>query len=425
VATISNQTVKAANAAQSEYVIWDDNLKGFGLRVLPSGRKSFIVKYRIGRGRHAKQRKTSLGAPGSPFTTNEARVEAQRILARAKLGEAAADTLSVDPNTRRRLNDLLDRWAVESAPVDRRNGRRRKAASYEADIRRLNIHVRPTLGDVPLEEIHREHLTRLRQSIACGETARTVKTKPRGKSIAVGGDGTAVATLRILKSVFAFGVDIGWLTTAPTDGLKLPASRARERYLNGAELSRLGMALREAEAMKLHPYAITIVRLLALTGARRGEIEQLRWDQVDQTAGALILENAKSGRAAWPLSRAALGVLANIPRSNSAYVFPSANGDSCYRGLNKIWPRIREMANLTDVRLHDLRHSFASVGASKGIGLPVIGKLLGHRNAATTTRYAHIADNPLRAAADQVADVISARLDPPALKSVGATDAAE
>ena len=136
--------------------------------------------------------------------------------------------------------------------------------------------------------------------------------------------------------------------------------------------------------------------------------------------GAVVLEDTKTGRAAWPLSRPALQLLEALPReAGSPFVFPATRGDGHYLGLNQVWPKVRAMAELEGVRLHDLRHSFASVGASGGVGLPVVGKLLGHKQASTTQRYSHIADDPLRAAADQVGGQIAARMKLKPLKAVG------
>lgn len=411
--------VNGAEPGEAEYTLWDGELAGFGLVVRPSGHKTFIVKYRIGGGRGARQKKVSLGRVGSPYTAAEARSKAKDMLAEARGGadpSQAVRTAQADAMT---VNQMLDHWETESAPFDRRNGRRRKPASVAGDIRRLNIHVRPLIGSTRLRDVTPDTLRKLRADIAEGKTARREKTKARGVSRATGGDGTAIATLRILKSAFAYSVDKGWIPENPASRVKLPATGSRERFLSGAELEALGKALEKAEADGLHPHATNIIRLLALTGARRGEIERLTWAQVDFDRGAVVLENTKTGRAAWPLSRPALQLLESLPREvGSAFVFPATRGDGHYLGLNQAWPKVRTMAELEGVRLHDLRHSFASVGASGGVGLQVVGKLLGHKQASTTQRYSHIADDALRAAGDQVGGQIAARMRLKPLKAV-------
>lgn len=408
---LTTSTVKAASPRADEYTLWDDELRGFGLRVRANGRKSFIVKYRVGRGRLARQRKTSLGEPGNPYTATEAREVAASMLAASRLGTDPADALRTSERDATTVNQFLDRWEQDAAPFDRRTGRRRKPAALAGDLRRLAIHVRSTIGHLRLSEVTPEVLTKLRKDIASGKTARTVKTKPRGLSRATGGDGTAVATLRILKSAFGFAVDRGLIDANPVSRLKLPPTNQRDRFLSGEEIGRLGEALVSAERDGLNSTGLDLIRILALTGARRGEMEQLRWRDVDFDRGAVLLPDTKTGRAAWPLSRPAIALLEKRrAETGSAWVFPGAGGERYYKGVNRIWPQVRARAGLDEVRLHDLRHSFASLGAASGLGLQVVGKLLGHKQASTTQRYSHLDDDPLRNAADRIGGAIAKKL---------------
>jgi integrase len=161
-----------------------------------------------------------------------------------------------------------------------------------------------------------------------------------------------------------------------------------------------------------HPVAFDIIRLLALTGARRNEIARLKWEEVDQERSTLRLQDSKTGRKVIPLGAAALSVLVAQPRSNFVYVFPQpGEPDKPFRGLFYAWELARERARLAGVRIHDLRHSFASAGLASGQALPLIGKLLGHAQVTTTARYAHLADDPVKAAAERISDAISSAMD--------------
>jgi integrase len=159
--------------------------------------------------------------------------------------------------------------------------------------------------------------------------------------------------------------------------------------------------------------AVKIIELLMLTGARRQEISGLRWSEVDFAFSVLRLETSKTGAKIVPLASAALACLEAIhgePDADPVWVFPNARGDGPYDGVGRAWDRLRAQAGLEGVRLHDLRHTFASVGAGQGVGLALIGGLLGHTQASTTQRYAHLADDPLRRAAEKIADDIAANL---------------
>ena len=186
----------------------------------------------------------------------------------------------------------------------------------------------------------------------------------------------------------------------------------RERFLTGAELRRLGEALSAVEQDGSEdPAAVLAIRLLLLTGARRDEILNLRWQDVDLDTGTLNLPDSKTGKKSIPLGPAAVEVLAAAPRlEGGVYVIPGRRQEGRFVGIHRPWARIRERAGLEDVRLHDARHSFASVGVAANLGLPVIGAILGHRHPATTARYAHLDDDPRRAAAARISSQIAADL---------------
>ena len=189
--------------------------------------------------------------------------------------------------------------------------------------------------------------------------------------------------------------------------------KRRERFLGNDELARLGQVLSDAEANDTEPpSAIAAVRLLILTGCRLQEVLGLRWDQVDFERRQIRFEESKTGQKTIALGAAALELLCGLPRlEGNPYVIPGKKDGAHFVGMPKVWQRIRKQAGLENVRLHDLRHSFASVGAGAGLSLPIIGKLLGHTQAATTQRYAHLAADPVRQAADRISGEIAAALE--------------
>ena len=206
---------------------------------------------------------------------------------------------------------------------------------------------------------------------------------------------------------------MGLIASNPALGVKLAPGGQRHRYLSPEELRRLGAVLDQPTNSQAAATAATIIRLLILTGARRGEIEGLKWSEVDFQFGMLRKETSKTGAKVIPLARAALQILEDQRQwasENQVWVFPGQRGEGHFDSLNKEWSRIRIAAGISDVRLHDLRHTYASFGAAGGVGLPLIGGILGHRQASTTQRYAHLADTPLRAAANVIAGEIAASL---------------
>ena len=176
----------------------------------------------------------------------------------------------------------------------------------------------------------------------------------------------------------------------------------------------LGDALNDALIAGLNEQAIAILRLLIFTGARKGEIEALLWESVDIEGGYLRLADSKTGPKSIPLNAGARNILSEVTvLEGSSYVFPANKGEGYFQGTPKVWLKVREIAGLDDVRLHDLRHSFASIAVSGGASLPIVGALLGHTNAATTQRYAHLHDDPLKAASEAVGGAIDAVLNRP------------
>ena len=370
-------------------------LRGFGLKVTPRGSKTFIVTYRVGRGRNAQKPRETIGRYGSPWTVDQARDEAKRILALAARGE--------DPREQRRksarmptIAELCDLYLDQGVST-------KKTSTIGTDVGRIQRHIKPLLGHVRVDQLTRGTAQQFLNDVASGKTAKVEKTGKFGVARVTGGKGTATRTLGLLGGIMSFAVDQGYIETNPVTGVKRFKDKAKERYLTESETRRLGEALANAETDGTNLKGIQIIRLLMLTGCRRGEIEKLKWSEVDLDRGWLRLSDTKEGESLRPLSNAAAGILEQVERTASDHVFPAERGSGHYVGTPKIWRQVRAAAGLPDVRIHDLRHTVASFAVSSGSSLPMVAKMLGHKDSATTKRYAHLHDDPLKGFADQTA----------------------
>jgi integrase len=287
----------------------------------------------------------------------------------------------------------------------------KKPATIATDRGRITRHIKPLLGDRLVRELKRADVERFMIDVANGKTATVVKTCPRGKAVVRGGKGTAARTVGFLGAILAFAVQREIRPDNPARGVKRFRSRSCDRFLSETELARLGQLLSDAEKAGVNRYAIAAIRLLALTGCRKKEILSLKWNWVDLERNVLRLPDSKTGEKTVYLGASATELLKSLDRKDgSPYVFPSNRDDGHFKALQGIWLDLRAKAGLNDVRLHDLRHSFASFAAAEGTSLLIIGKLLGHKNSTTTARYAHLADDPLHRAADLVSKQIAGKL---------------
>lgn len=403
-ARLTKAVIDRADLKESDYFLWDAELKGFGIKIAKGGRKSYVCKYRVGSGRTAPTRRMTLGAHGSPWTVDQARAEARKILGRVANGEDPAKEKQ-DARKQITVAELCDLY-VEQGCVTK------KASTLATDKGRIERHIKPLLGKKKVPDVTRADIKRFLQDVANGKTAKDVKTGLHGRAIVRGGKGTATRTVGLLGGIFSFAFDCGLINENPVRGVKRFPDRKGQRYLSQQELVALGKALRDAAEAGENPYAIAILTLLIFTGGRKGEIETLKWSEIDFQSGYMRLADSKTGQKAVPLNAGALEVLSGLPRLNSSeFVFPSHRGEGHYEGAPKVWKRIRAMAGLEDVRLHDLRHSFASIAVSGGASLPIIGALLGHTNSATTQRYAHLSDNPVKSASENVGAKIASALN--------------
>jgi integrase len=383
---ITKRTVDALRPAGDgrELVLWDRELAGFGVRVQRGGAKTYILKYRAGAGRDAPLRKVTIGKHGSPWTPEQARSEARRLLglvahgkdpAAAKAAARAAPTVA----------ELAAKFLAEHVEAKRK-------ASTAREYRRLLEHVAlPAIGKKRVAEVTRQDVARLHHA------RRETPTE-------------ANRALACLSTMFNFAERIGWQPDGsnPCRHVEKYRQRRRERFLSAEELGRLGDALAGYDSS---PYYAAAIKLLVFTGARLGEILGLQWKWIDFERGEARLPDSKTGAKTIHLPPPALAVLAELPRvEDNPHVIVGGVKGAALVNLEKPWRVIRRAAGLEDVRLHDLRHAFASVAAASGMGLPIIGKMLGHTQAQTTQRYAHVASDPVKAAAATVADKIAAAM---------------
>jgi integrase len=398
-AKITKRTVDAAQPGTRDTFIWDTETKGFGLKVTPAGNRVYVVQARL----NGRPVRCTIGKHGAPWAPDMAREEAVR-----KLGQIAA---GINPNEARAearqdlsLAELCDLYFSEGC-------NRKKQTTLTTESGQIERHIKPLLGKRRLKDLSRGDIERFMANVAAGKTAIDERTGPRGRAIVKGGKGAANRTFDLLASMLTFAVERGLRGDNPARGIKKYRLQSRERFLSGRDLAALGEALTAAERDGENRFGVAAIRLLILTGARKTEILTSKWDFVDVERRCLRLPDSKTGAKTIPLGAAALDVLAEIPRiEGNPYIFSSAGGKHLV-GLHRVWDRIRKRAGLEDVRVHDLRHSFASIAVAGGNSLYLVGKVLGHRQSRTTEIYAHLADDPLRAVADQTAGQIAAAME--------------
>jgi integrase len=386
--------------------LWDDAIAGFGVAAFPSGKKVYVAQYR----QAGRSRRATIGEHGR-LTPDQARSEAKKLLG---VAEAGSDPIA----ERRAARDVRTFGAVAEEFLTLHVAAKRKGRTASEYRRIVQSRIVPALGSKRIADVHRNDVARLH-----GKLADTPYEANRA--------------LAIVSAVWNWAGRRGEVALAnnPAKAIERYPEHGRERYLTGAELTRLGEALRQGETTglpyavdetkpgakhapkpdkrrsKLDPFAVAAIRLLILTGARLREILDAQWQHVDCERGIIFLQDSKTGKKPVYLSAAAQAVLADLPRiEGNPHVIAGAKDGAPRADLKKPWRAVTRAAGLSGVRLHDLRHSFASIGAGASMGLPVIGKLLGHSQAATTHRYAHLDADPLRRAVETIGATIDAAM---------------
>lgn len=380
---LTKREVEAARPGARQLFLWDDEVRGFGLRVLPTGIKSYILQYRFG----TRTRRLTLGRHGV-LTVKQAREQARDDLVSVRKG--------IDPAAqRRKAREAETMQQLAELYLDRHARPHKKLSSIRNDQAILKNRILPALGKRKVADVTRADVQRLHHAM---------EDTPYGAN-------RALALLSKMMNL-AERWDIRPDNTNPCRHVERFKEQRRQRFLSTAELARLGEVLRQVERERVEWHSVVpAIRLLLFTGARLNEILTLKWEHVDVEAGCLHLSDSKTGAKDIHLSPGARQLLARLPRdATNPHVISGRLAGSHLVGLEKPWRRIRTRASLSGVRLHDLRHTYASVAAATGSSIPIIGALLGHTQPQTTARYTHLAADPLQDAASKVGARLSAAL---------------
>jgi integrase len=381
---LTKRSVEALQAKAKNYFVWDSEIKGFGVRVLPSGTRTYQIQYRKG----GRTRRASIGRHGN-ITVEQARDRAKVIM-----GELSRGQNPVEEIARHRraptVSALCDRF------FDDHVLERCKPTTQSEYRRALDRFIKPAIGNFKIVDVQRRDIADLHHKF------RDIPYQ-------------ANRTLGVLSKMFNLAEVWGLRPDGSNPCRHVPKYREkkRERYLSEGELLRLGQTLADVEEDGSETvYVVAAIRLLILTGCRLGEIQKLEWEFIK--GDTMALPDSKTGARRIPLPQAAREVLSALPRlSGNPYVIVGIVEGQHATDMQRPWRRIRERAGLSDVRIHDLRHSYASSAISAGTDLALLMRLLGHTQIQTTMRYAHLYDAPVRNAAEENANRLSALVGRP------------
>ena len=369
---LTDAAISRLRPRQREYTVWDSRVPGLGVRVRPTGGRSWVCLLDMG----GRSKRVSLG-PVSARSVADARRETL-----GRQAEPQPEKTARPANPMPLFRDFVaGPWKQVHFDLYKPSGQR-SASKY------LNRRLLPDFGSKPLDRIAPAHVRRWFD--------RYSRAAPGGANRA----------LDILQQIMTFAIACGHIEVNPARGIRRNRRPALTRFLSGEEIARLHWVL-DAQTRPDGRQQADIVRLLLLTGCRRGEIMGLRWSEVRD--GMLALADSKTGPRTVPLSSRARAILDRQPRGESPFVFPSPLDPARPRGPElRFWYRIRREAGVEDVRLHDLRHTMASHAVMNGVPVPVVSRMLGHSNVRMTLRYAHLADRDIEAAAERVGRTMSA-----------------
>lgn len=389
VGKITKTSVEAMTPGLKDDYLWDSQLKGFAVKMTSAGTRIYLVKYEIG----GHQRRYTIGRHGSPWTPADARKKAQEVLGQVAAGLDPFAEREID-RRRLRVDEAFERFLNEHVKAKRRPS---TLKDYSSNWRRF---VQPALGRLHVDKVDRPRVMALHRDMSATPYQ-------------------ANRTLALMSKFFNWceQQNLRPQGTNPCRHVEKYPETARQNFLSGAQLRSLGGAIDLAlENGIISAHAAAALEALILTGARKNEILKLEWRDIDWERETIHIRAPKERRSKYlKLTPALCKVLEKLPRNDAnPFVFRGQKALSHLTDLKRPWQRACELAGLKDVRLHDIRHTYASVGAGSGLSLPMIGRMLGHSQAATTQRYAHLAEDPVQQAFVEVADRISAQLRPDA-----------
>jgi integrase len=386
---------------------WDGEVRGFGVRVKPSGVKTYFIQYRNA---DSRTRRMVIGKHGI-LTTEEARDLARQRLAEVLKGE--------DPSAKRRaarsgmtVSDVCD-WYLTEARAGRLLGRNRrpiKESTLDGDEGRINVHIKPLLGAQPIRGILLADVEKLQAKIASGRPAASRRRDRGGQT--TGGAGVASRTVSTLRSMLGHAKRFGLIEANPALGVRVIASNKKLRRLSRDELARFGAAIKRMEEEGEHPTGLAAIRTMLLTGFRKMEVLSMHRAWIHVHEHGIFFPDTKTGQQVRVIGQVAIDLLVDQPaRDASPFVFPADWGDGHFIGVVRVLDRICARARLDDVTPHVLRHTFASIAAELGFSELTIASLLGHASRGVTQRYVHL-DGALVLCADRVAAAIASLVLP-------------
>ena len=372
---LTDAAISRLRPREREYTVWNSRVPGLGVRVRPTGGRSWVCLLDMG----GRSKRVSLG-PVSAKSVADARRETL-----GRQAEPQPEKTAGPANPMPLFRDFV------AGPWKEAHFDRYKPSGQRSASKYLKRQLLPAFGSKPLDRIAPAHVRRWFD--------RYSRTAPGGANRA----------LNILQQIMTFAIACGHIEVNPARGIRRNRRPALTRFLSGEEIARLHRVL-DAQTRPDGRQQADIVRLLLLTGCRKGEIMGLRWSEVRD--GMLALADSKTGPRTVPLSSRARAILDRQPRGESPFVFPSPLDPARPRGPElRFWYRIRREAGVEDVRLHDLRHTMASHAVMNGVPVPVVSRMLGHSNVSMTLRYAHLADRDVEAAAERVGRTMSAIME--------------
>ena len=404
-AKLTKRVVETVKPGEATHLIWDTDIKGFGCKITPKGKRVYFLYYRTSDNR---ERRPAIGVHGV-ITCEQARLKAQRWL-----GEVSAGRDPSEEKQKQRKSATLRELCVQF--MEEHGQRRLKpltAITYQGII---DNHVIPLGGRLKIDRVTQSDVEHIMRSVEDGHTSRVVRLGKQRWSKVRGGKGVANRTVSLLSKMFNFAEsrELRARGTNPVRHVQRNPETSRERFLSNSEYQRLAQTLDTLEQESAEDYRIVaILRLLLYTGLRRSELVTLQWSFVDFEDRCLRLPDTKTGRKVTYLGDQSIALLEELPRKDgNPYVFPGDVDGGHFIAIEKAWHRVRKLAGLNDVTLHDLRRSWGSIGARGGMSLLLIGKAMGHKTTKATEIYARVSDDAKRDATEAIASLVAALTTP-------------